>query len=335
VAKHQPLCAICPTWMQPIVMDELEAFGFRNIVAGRGGVYFKGHMGRANRVLGCPSRILWVRGKFKAYDFETLKREVAALDLTPGTGFTIHASSSRSKLYHSDAIKECVASVLPSGSTDLYVRVHRDQVMVSIDTSGNLLYRRGWRLENGPAPVRETIAHALLRFANWQPDEALYDPMCGSGTFLIEAAGISRGLAPNRLRGFACDRWSTPGRALIETPSQAAINGSDADAKVVESALRNAERAGVVVGAECLRAETISKPQAPGLLICNPPYGLRLKKSNAYSTLGRLLNGPFSDWRAGIICPDERSRNALGREPSKRLPFSMGGLGLEFCVFDP
>ena len=335
MAKHQALCAICPTWMQPIVIDELKAFGFRNIVPGRGGVYFKGHMGRANRVLGCPSRILWLRGKFKAYDFETLKREIIALDLSPGVGFTIHASCSRSKLYHSDAIKDCISAVLPSGPTGLYVRVHRDQVMVSLDTSGNLLYRRGWRLENGPAPVRETIAHALLKFADWQVDEPLYDPMCGSGTFLIEAAGLARGLAPNRLRGFTCDQWSKPGRALTEMSSSPPIIGSDADAKVIESARRNAERAGVEVELHRQRAESLSTPPKPGLLICNPPYGLRLRKNNAYSALGRLLQGPFADWRAGIICPDDQSRDAVGRHASKRLSFSMGGLGLEFCIFNP
>ena len=123
----------------------------------RGGVYFKGHMGRANRVLGCPSRILWVRGKFKAYDFETLRTGIKQVELAPFSGFTVHASSSKSKLYHSDAVRECVESALPRGDTGLYVRIHRDQVMVSIDTTGDLLYRRGWRLENGRRPSEKRL----------------------------------------------------------------------------------------------------------------------------------------------------------------------------------
>lgn len=321
--------------MQSIVVEELAQNGFRSITPGRGGVYFKGHMGRANRVLGCPSRILWMRGKFNAFDFQELKQGIAKIDLSPVTGFTVHASSSKSTLYHSDAIQTCVESVIPKGPIGLYVRVHRNQVMVSIDTSGALLYRRGWRLENGPAPVRETIAHALLRFADWGREEPLYDPMCGSGTFLIEAAGLSAGLAPSRLRDFACDGWTTPGRQLAAGTGNDSITGSDRDDKVIASARRNAQRAGVSIKVTSHKAEAALAPAPSGLLICNPPYGLRLKQSSAYAVLGQLMANQFKNWRGAIICPDEESRRALRRSPSKVLHFSMGGLGLDFCVFEP
>ena len=113
------------------------------------------------------------------------------------------------------------------------------------------------------------------------------------------------------------------------------IWGSDIDARVIEAAQRNAERAGVSVQFGCGRANTVLAPSENGLLICNPPYGLRLRQSKAYSILGQMLSGPFANWRAGIICPDERARRALGRAVHRRIEFSMGGLGLEFCVLEP
>ncbi len=334
MAKHQNLFAVCPTWAQPLVAQELTESGFRSIKVGRGGVYFKGHMGRANRVLACASRVLWIQGTFKAHNFEELEHGLAQLELGDYAGFEVHVSCSHSALYHSEAVAERVRKLYPVGSVGLYIRIHKDTASVSLDTSGERLNRRGWRLENGLAPIRETVAHCLLRAARWSTDEAICDPMCGSGTFLIEAAIRAQGLAPGRLRAFACDAWSTPGRGVDPVESQIEILGSDRDSRMIAAAKRNAKRAGVSVSFLEKDAMALVAPSASGLVIANPPYGLRLKKGQAYETLGKLLHNGFEGWRAAIICPNEASIKSIGRKPVERFRFSMGGVPLILAMFD-
>jgi putative N6-adenine-specific DNA methylase len=335
VAKHQNLFAVCPTWAQAVVEQELTEHGFRSIKVSRGGVYFKGHMGRANRILACPSRILWIQGTFKAHNFDELESGLTTLGLERHPGFEVHASCSHSALYHSDAVADRVRKLYPAGPVGLYVRIHKDNVSVSLDTSGERLNRRGWRLENGPAPMRETIAHCLLRCAQWSILESICDPMCGSGTFLIEAAVRAQGLTPGRLRTFTCDDWSKPGRGVDPRESEITCLGNDRDQRIIAGARRNAKRAQVSVTFSSHEATQIKAPAKTGLLVCNPPYGLRLKRGQAYETLGRILANEFKLWRAAIVCPNEASIKALGRKPVERIHFSMGGVPLILAILQP
>lgn len=335
------LFAICPPGVESVVADEITARGFDGAQPTEGGVAFSGDALRANRVLSTPTRILQRVAAFEAHDFAALQRGTAAVEwarLFPGVGFTPEVACHHSRLYHTGAVAERVAAVVPPGPTGLYVRIVDDHCTVSVDTSGERLHRRGWRVEPGPAPLRETLAALILRLAGWRPGEALYDPMCGAGTFLVEAASAAAGLAPGRLRTFACEAWLPPaplprmGEA-VATP----IAGSDRAKPAVEAARRNAERAGVTPTLAVLEAAH-ARPIDPsgGLLVCNPPYDRRAP--GAGHAIGRLrlaLDGPFATYRAALLLPDARAAHELGRPISAELPLDNGGLRVHLVLCPP
>ena len=157
--SQRPLCfAVVPPGFEDVMMSELRAFGFVHVQGEVGGVSFRGDPLRANRVLSCATRILYRVGRFPAPSFPAFERGFKALDLSRFGGLTPQASTRKSKLYHTGAIEERVARWCPSGPTTVLIRLNKDKCTVSIDTSGERLHRRGWRLENGPAPMRETLA---------------------------------------------------------------------------------------------------------------------------------------------------------------------------------
>ena len=327
------LFAVCAPGFEVCVGEELKAYGFRRIQIEVGGVAFTGHPLLANRVLATPTRILQRIARFKAPSFPALEKGIKAIDFTPFGGLTPHATCKKSKLYHSGAIESRVRNWVTPGPNTLHIRLHRDRCTVSIDTSGERLHRRGWRLETGPAPLRETLAANLLRTIGWQPGISLVDPMCGSGTFIIEAAGAAAGLPPGRLRSFACEQWvKTPRRIVEFNGLDTVIFGSDKNAKTIESATRNAERAGVSPGFTVSDALHCQPPTPKGIIICNPPYGRRVKNPRAFQVIGDLLRGPFHSWHAGIIVPNATSLKALGRQPAQVIPIVNGGLRLEFAI---
>jgi 23S rRNA G2445 N2-methylase RlmL len=159
--------------------------------------------------------------------------------------------------------------------------------------------------------------------------------MCGSGTFLIEAAVRAQGLSPGRLRTFTCDAWSKPGRGVEPKQSEIQCLGNDRDDRIIRGARRNAKRAGVPVTLSSLEAVALKAPAKTGLLVCNPPYGLRLKQGQGYETLGRVLANEFQSWRGAIVCPSEAAITALGRKPAERIHFSMGGVPLILALLNP
>jgi putative N6-adenine-specific DNA methylase len=236
-----------------------------------------------------------------------------------------------------------------------------DRFMFSVDASGELLHRRGARVETGTAPLRETLAAGLLALARWRPGIALVDPMCGAGTIVIEAAMQAQGLAPGAGRAFAMERWpisAAPDVAPEFTAlrdearsgggaagaAEAAIIGSDRDARTIESARRNAERAGIAerLTLACRDADAARPPAPTGLLITNPPYGRRLGDTRAaargYRDLGRVLRAHFRGWRAAVVTPakldGERQLGLRPAQSSARFPLRNGGLAIVLHVFD-
>lgn len=343
-ARPGALFAICPPGLEDIVAAEIDEAGFGPAQAVPGGVLFTAEPLAANRALATPTRILQRVARFEARDFAALQRGTAAVDWSAWghLGFTPEVSAHRSRLYHTGAIAERVVAIVPPGSMGLYVRLDDDVCTLSVDTSGELLHRRGWREETGPAPLRETLAAALLRRAGWAPAEALYDPMCGSGTFVIEAAVQAAGLAPGRLRHFACEAFcpATPVTAL-RAPQPTRIGGSDRARPVVESARRNAARAGVTVVFDAIEAAHARPPappddDTPGLLICNPPYDRRaLGAAHALDRLALALAGPFRTWRAAVLAPEVHGTDWLGRRVVEWFPVVNGGLRLTFVLLAP
>ncbi len=320
---------------------------------------------RANLLLRLPTRVLLRLGEFDARDWKKLRRGVLGLPvaavLPRGAQIAIKAAATRSRLYHTGGIAEHVASALgeaveavlaprvEAGAPlardvhTLFVRVEQDHVTLSIDTSGERLHQRGWRTEGGDAPLRETLAATLLAIGAHRPDEALLDPMCGSGTIVIEGALRAIGRAPGLDRSFAFERHAdfdeAAWRALrdaaraAERPLRAPIIAADADEAQLAVAARNAERAGV---AAMLRWEHVSldklvAPAATGLVATNPPYGVRVGARGSalpalYDALGRALRGPLSGWRAAVLVEDRELLRRIGAEPRRAVALKNGGL---------
>lgn len=241
-----------------------------------------------------------------------------------------------------------------AGAQLVIVRLFRDECTISIDSSGALLHRRGYRQATAKAPLRETLAAAMLLGAEWTGDTPLVDPLCGAGTIPIEAAMIARRIAPGRMRAereeFAIATWPELAPGTIarhaaeargnELPeARVPIVGSDRDAGAIEAATANAARAGVSADVSFVRrALSAAEPvgHVPGLLVANPPYGVRLNDGadvrNIYAQLGKVAHFTFPGWRVGVLSPDR------GLDSQTRLPLrqsfetSNGGIRVRYLV---
>ena len=371
-ARQRPfdLFAIAAPGLEPIVARELEALGERPRVE-EGGVAWEGDarsLMRANLWLRSASRVIVRVASFEVTAFHELERHAKRLPwsefIAPGGPVEFRVTSRKSRLYHSDAIAERLVRASggadPSGaarprdddasddhperSAQLFVvRVVRDRMEISADSSGALLHLRGYRQAVGKAPLRETLAAALLLGARWDAATPLLDPLCGSGTIPIEGALLARRIAPGLHRNFAFMRW--PGfeaatwRALIsdaraaELPAApAAIAGSDRDAGAIASARANAERAGVAGDIAFARqAVSAIRPQGPpGLVATNPPYGVRVGAAgdvrDLYASLGQVLRRYFGGWRVALYSTGPVLTSQLSVPLEEMLRTSNGGL---------
>jgi putative N6-adenine-specific DNA methylase len=224
------------------------------------------------------------------------------------------------------------------------VRIVDDQVVLSVDSSGELLHRRGYRQSVTAAPLRETLAAGVLRLLNWNGKEALADPMCGSGSFLLEGALLARHQAPGLKRSFAFMNW--PGyreglwtllcdEAQRETVGiEAAISGADENPEVITATKDNCLRSGVadqvVIEQRSLSEQPVRDGQ--GLVVCNPPYGKRLSlgdnPEHYYAELGKQLKRAYPDWRLAILCPDPALVRATGLPFKQIANLDNGGLAV-------
>ena len=362
--------AVAAPGLEQVLAAELAALPeSANVRAVEGGVELTGSLAAgmaANLRSRIATRVLVRVGEVRARDFAPLRRGLAKL---PWSSFVaidrplrIDVSTSHCRLYHTGALAEAVGLAigdcvgkLPERQkgaegndedvTRILLRGQDDRFVASVDSSGALLHRRGWRIEAGPAPLRETLAAGVLALAEYDPSLPLVDPMCGSGTFAIEAAAIARGLPVGGGRAFAFERWpifdeeswhkvraqdSACGRA------PALILASDCDPRAVEVARRNAARARV---AEDIRFSVAAYgdaeiPQTAGLLVVNPPYGHRLSRQGQAHRLarglGHILASRFLGWRAAVLCPDAGFVAAVSagarRKPEKSFALRNGGL---------
>jgi putative N6-adenine-specific DNA methylase len=344
------LFAIAAPGLEDVVAAEVRRLpGAREVARTDGGVSFAGPTGlvwRANLGLRAATRVLVRLGEVEAHDFDRLRRAVARLPWSRVAAgpraVTVSATAHHCRLYHTGAIAERVrlglgdalgladpvdAAAAPLG---VLVRGVADRFTVSVDASGELLHRRGWRTEAGAAPLRETLAAGLLLLAGWDPRTPLVDPMCGAGTIVLEACSLARGLPPGAGRAFAFEAWPgfDPARyaALVAGLTAAAaprppapLAGYDHDPRVITVAQRNAARAGwadhVTFAAAGLEAVAPPPGAGPGLVLCNPPYGRRLGSPAAvrpaYAALGRALRQRFGGWRAGVLSPGPALARAL------------------------
>ncbi len=326
----------------------------------------------ANLWLRTATRVLARVGTVEAREFGRLRRRAAGLPwdrfIARGAAVALRASTSRCRLYHTGALVEtaalAIADAVPgaraaakdeTAAVSVLVRGLEDRFTFSVDASGERLHRRGARVEIGAAPMRETLAAGLLALAGWQPDQPLCDPVCGAGTIPIEAALQAIERAPGLEREFALEDWplftavAAPeaaalrdrARVRMRAAAPAAIAGSDRDAAVIDSAGRNAARAGVdgQIAFTCRDLGDARPPSAaPGLVIANPPYGRRLGDPRAalriYRDLGRVLRAHFRGWRAAIVVPGRLAGagDALRLTLPDRHRLKNGGLPIELRV---
>ncbi len=333
-----------------------------------GGVGFVGDLTalyRANLDLRTASRVLVRLGTFYAAAFSELHQKASRLPweqyIHPGQPVAVRVTCHKSKLYHSDAVAERIARAIGDklgkpaprqkpGDEEaenppqlVIVRLVKDQCTVSIDSSGELLHRRGYRQAVAKAPLRETLAAALLLACNWDREAPLLDPFCGSGTIPIEAALLALGLAPGRNRRFAFMAW--PGfdqknwKTLLAENVPAAkampiIQASDRDAGAVRMAQENAERAGVAAHIQftCRAVSAIEPPAGPGWVVTNPPYGLRVSEGkdlrNLYAQLGNVLRAKCPGWQAAILCNDPALLGQTGLKLDTSFSFVNGGVNV-------
>jgi len=240
------------------------------------------------------------------------------------------------------------------GPVRLVLRASRGRVELSADTSGALLHRRGWRQELSRAPMRETLAAGVLALAGHVAEVPLWDPMCGSGTLLIEGALAARRMAPGLGRTFAAEDWPVAravdwaarrrrleSLALARAP--APVVGTDVNGGSLGTARRNARRAGVLDDLRLERLDVVAAAPGklgPGLLVANLPYGIRVGERRSLATLdaalARTLIGPFAGWRVALLVDDARRLERMGRGPPAALqPLRNGGIPVVLGVWDP
>ena len=367
--------AIAAPGLEPLLEDELRELGIKG-KAVPGGVEWNGSessVAIANLWSRIASRVVVRIGEFSARTFFELERHAKKVEwqkhLGPSAAVQFRVTAKKSKLYHTGAIaqrlQEAIArqlkrDVVLAGSADdedaevnaqiFIVRVERDQFTISADTSGALLHRRGYRQAVAKAPLRETLAAAMLRGADWNAKSPVVDPMCGSGTIAIEAAMMARKIPPGLDRKFAfldwpgadVARWNSlvaHARGQILGRSPAAIAASDRDAGAIEAARSNAERAGVASDIQlAVQAISAATPvgTGPGLLITNPPYGERVGDTkairNLYAQLGNVARAAFEGWDLAMLSANKALDGQTQIDFAERFKTSNGGIPVRLVI---
>lgn len=330
-----PLCA------------EARAKGFKAKTV-PGGVTLKGswpEVWRANLEIRGASRVIARIGAFRALHLAQLDKRARSFPwsdvLRRDVPFRVEAACKSSRIYHSGAaaqrIERAIAEALgatasPEAEVCVRARIEKDVCSIGVDTSGELLHKRGHKQAVAKAPMRETMASLFLRQCGFDGSEPVVDPMCGSGTFVIEAAEIAAGLQPGRSRRFAFEQlasfdaaaWQRMREAHAPVTPALRFYGSDRDAGAIRMCRANAERAGVAAFTEFHQRaiEDLASPVGPpGLVVVNPPYGDRIGEKGRvkplYRTLGQTLLTRFAGWRVGLITSEDSLAKATG------LPFTL------------
>ena len=357
--------------LEEVLAGELVTLGANNIQLGRRAVEFTGDKAllyRANMCLRTASRVLVPIMSFKAKDADEVYAQVKQVNwgqyMTLQTGFqidaTVYSETFRHSRYVTYRVKDAIADWWTEregkrpnvrlSNPDLYINVHiaAEQVTLSLDSSGESLHKRGYRLAHTEAPINEALAAGLLLMAGWKGETDLYDPMCGSGTLLIEAALIAQNIAPGIFRkGFAFEKWPDFDKDLFEEvyndDSQERefthhIYGSDASFYAVQAALKNVKASGQqrFIEVKQIRLQEIKREnQTPALVITNPPYGERLAQDKdvmrLYGDIGTAFKHQFAGSTAWIISSNEDALKCIGLKPSQRIKVMNGELE---CLFN-
>lgn len=360
--------------LEEVLAQELIELGANDVQLERRAVSFRGDKAllyRANLCLRTAIRILVPIASFKAKDTDALYDQVKALnwsqymtaDQTFAIDATVYSESFRNSRFVTYRVKDAIADYWidkahkrPSVSTqipDILLNVHvaNEQVTISLDSSGESLHKRGYRVATTEAPISEVLAAGMLLLAGWKGQSDFYDPMCGSGTLLIEAALIARNIAPGVFRSsFAFEKWPDFDADLWndiynddsnERDFTHHIYGSDASFYAIQQAAKNVKSAGVAKDVELkqIRMEEIKEVHAEGALVMlNPPYGERLKSNkemeDLYSAIGTTLKHQFTGSTAWIISSNVEAMKCIGLKPSKKYHLLNGELDCQFNKYE-
>ena len=360
--------------LEEVLAQELIELGANDVQLERRAVSFRGDKAllyRANLCLRTAIRILVPIASFKAKDTDALYDQVKALnwsqymtaDQTFAIDATVYSESFRNSRFVTYRVKDAIADYWidkahkrPSVSTqipDILLNVHvaNEQVTISLDSSGESLHKRGYRVATTEAPISEVLAAGMLLLAGWKGQSDFYDPMCGSGTLLIEAALIARNIAPGVFRSsFAFEKWPDFDADLWndiynddsnERDFTHHIYGSDASFYAIQQAAKNVKSAGVAKDVELkqIRMEEIKEVHAEGTLVMlNPPYGERLKSNkemeDLYSAIGTTLKHQFTGSTAWIISSNVEAMKCIGLKPSKKYHLLNGELDCQFNKYE-
>ncbi|MCB1054568.1 MAG: RNA methyltransferase [Acidobacteria bacterium] len=375
------LVAICALGLEELLAGELEALGVSDVRRQRGAVTFRGgwrECWRANLRLRTANRVLVRLASWPGADGDALAAGAAALIrqenlrwdgvsvaqlFDPDRTFAIHATSTASAvrdirwvgLKVKDGLVDAQrqrfgrrASIdREEPETPLRVWLHRDRATLLLDTSGEPLDRRGYRVQTTTAPVREQLAAALVLASGWDGRGPVVDPMCGSGTLLAEAAWAALGQPPGCLRrhwafeqvpGFDRAGFEAVKRETLPAPGpDVRLYGSDLDPAAVRAARINLKRAGLADRSEVRRGDGFNwaPPPGPGLLITNPAYGERMGQAeDQWKRLGDLMKQRYTGWTAVVLAGDAGLGKHIGLKPRARIPVRNGPLDARILVFD-
>lgn len=357
--------------MEAIVGQELKDLGFENVVVENGRVLFdadEAGIAKANLWVRTAERIYIMVGTFKATTFEQLFDKVYQLPwelyIPKEAAFPVNAKSVKSKLFSLSDIQSISKRAIVKRLSGLYkvewfkeeaetysihVNFLKDEVTVSIDTSGTGLHKRGYRAKGNEAPLKETLAAGLLLVSKWKPFIPLVDPFCGSGTIAIEAAMIAKNIAPGLNRNFDAEKWRWIDASIwknarkeayqaIKQDVEIKIEGYDIDRRSITVARENAELAGVedLIHFQVRDVRDFSTKNQYGYLICNPPYGERLEDEAAVKSLYALMGKVFKDyptWSKYIITSYDHFEDAFGSKSTKNRKLYNGRIKTYFYMY--
>ncbi len=380
MAERLPLFATASRGTEPLVAAELETLGAKKVRQGRGGVTFMANLDEAMRLIvhsRLAMRVLYPLGEFEAPGADGLYEAAVSVPwedwLTTTSTFAVEATLTNSEHTHSgfvalkikDGLVDRMRKVkgerpnVDTQSPDVQIVAHlnKTKLSLSLDLCGDALFKRGYRIKTTPAPLKETLAAAVLMASGYTGEEPLADPMCGSGTIVIEAGYIATNRPPGLKRHFAVERWPSMGekaRALLdEVKSEAAsklrdapfpILGFDRDEEALEAAQRNVAAAGLSASVRIEQADAVhGEPPADvprGLICTNPPYGDRLSAGGQkgmktfYFQLGEGMNR-WAGWRMAFLSGNSAFESAFHHRPIKRTPMFNGPIECTLIEYGP
>ena len=362
--KTFQLVATAASGIEALVGKEIKALGYECQVE-NGKVFFEGtekDIAKTNLWLRTADRVKIIVGEFDAYEFDELFEKTKALpweDLLPmDANFPVAGKSIKSKLYSVSDCQAIVKKAIVNRLSEVYhrntrlpetgslyqleVALLKDKVTLTLDTTGPSLFKRGYRSAKGGAPLKENMAAALVQLTNWRKDRPFYDPVCGSGTIVIEAALIGHNIAPGSNRSFSCEEWEWFDQSVFEevrAEADAAVDhdieldimGTDIDGTMIEIAKANADEAGVgsSITFKQMQLADFTTEKEYGVILANPPYGERLGEEEEvhklYREMGKVYR-PLKTWSKYIITSDLAFETFYREKATKKRKLYNGAL---------